>query len=283
MNSKNNILGFITAFLCLSFNSAQGFEFITSRGNGMGKTILISQPSASTLLILPSRGIEKGEWIIELGGMQEFELSQLNHAYLAAAARFGNYTAALGLSQLGQRDYYSERTGKISLGYQWENCNFGINLSDLQYSFGGNYSSQSAGTAGVAFTYSYNPLLVGMAADNLNSPKITENSPAINPQYTLFAEFIGKGAYSLLGRLTIEEQVPLQLALAQKIEVSNRSSLFWGFQTIPFQLGIGFDAWYNKQGTITYSGSYHPTLGVSHNFSVIYHLGKVKKTEEKFE
>jgi hypothetical protein len=249
----------------------------------MGQTILISQPSASTLLLLPSWGIEKGEWIIELGGVREFELSELNRAYLAAAARYGNCTVAVGLSQLGQRDYFAERIGKFSLGYQWENCNFGINLSGLEYSFGGNYKSLRAGAIGAGFTYSYNPLQLGFSADNLNSPGVTDNSPAVNAQYSFFAEFMGKGAYSLTARMSYEKNVPMQLALGQKIDVSNRSAFFWGFQTKPFQLGIGFDVWYNSQGSVTYSGSFHPTLGVSHNLSLVYHLGKLKKPGESFE
>ncbi len=283
MYFKTKIIKLTAAAIFFTLSSAQAFEFNTTRGTGMGKTILISEPSASTLLLLPSWGIEKGEWIIELGGMREFELSELNHAYLAAAARYGSYTVAIGLSQLGQRDYYAERTGKISLGYQWENCNFGVNLSGLEYSFGGGYSSQRAGTVGAGFTFSYSPLLLGVAADNLNSPQVTDNSTAINPQYSIFAEFMGKGAYSLTARMTYEENVPLQLALGQKIDVSNRSALFCGFQTKPFQLGIGFDVWYNAQGSVTYSGSYHPTLGISHNVSLIYHLGKLKKPDETFE
>lgn len=283
MNFRSKIMFFFTAAIFLTITSVNAFEFITTRGNGMGQTIVISQPSASTLLLLPSWGIEHGEWIIELGGMREYELSQLNRAYLAAATRYGRYTFAIGLSQLGQRDYFSERIGKISLGYQWENCNFGVNLSGLEYSFGGNYSPLKAGTFGAAMSYAYSPLQLGFSADNLNSPSVTDNSPAINPQFSVFAEFMGKKSYSLTARMTYEKNAPLQMALGQKIDVSNRSALFWGFQTKPFQLGIGFDVWYSSQGSVTYSGSFHPTLGVSHNLSLIYHLGKPIKPVKSFE
>jgi len=264
-------------------NSANAFEFMTTRGSGMGNTLVISEPSATTLLLVPSSGIEKGEWIVELGGVQEYGLSELNRAYLAAATKFGDYTIALGLEQLGERDFYAERTGKMSLAYNWYDYNFAVNISGIEYSFGGNYASQSAGTAGAGISYSHKRFLLGLAADNLNSPKITDNSPAINPQFSIFSEFIGKGAYSLTARATFEKDESMQLALGQKIDVSKRGTVFWGFNTKPFQFGGGFDVWYNAQGTITYAGSYHPTLGFTHNLSIIYHFGKRKKPDDTFE
>ncbi len=269
--------------VCLGCNSVQAYEFITTRGSGMGKTLVISEPSATTLLLVPSSGIENGEWIVELGGVREFELSELNRAYLAAATRIGNYTVALGVSQLGQQDFYSERTGKIGLGYHWQVYNFAINMSGIEYSFGGNYSSQRAGTVGAGFSYSYRRFNLGLAADNLNSPKITENSPATNPQISVFGEFIGQGGYVLTSRATFEKDESMQLALGQKIDVSKRGTVFWGFNTKPFQLGGGFDVWYNAQGTITYAGSYHPTLGFTHNLGLIYYFGKQKKPDDAFE
>jgi len=267
----------------VSENSAQAFEFVTTRGSGIGKTLIISEPSATTLLLLPSSGINQNECIVELGGMREFELSELDRAYVAAAARYKNYTVAFGLSQLGQRDFYSERTGKLSIAYQWQNCNFSANISGIEYYFGGGYDSQSAGAAGIGFSYHYRRLFLGMAADNLNSPKLFESSPAINPQYSFYGEFVGKKSFSVTARVSFEKNQSAQMALGQKIDVSNRSDLFWGMSTKPFQLGGGFDIWYSERGAITYSGSYHPVLGLSHNLSIVYHFGKARKSTDRFE
>lgn len=264
-------------------SSSKAFEFTTTRGTGMGNTLILSRPSATTLLLMPSGGIENREWIVELGGTREFGLSELDRAYLAAATRYGNYTVAVGISQLGQRDYYAERVGKVCIAYQWWDYNFAVNLSGIEYSFGGNYSSQRAGTAGLGISYSYEKFFVGIAADNLNSPEIVENSPKVNPQYSFFGEFLGKGTFSLTVRATYEKDESVQFAVGQNIDVSRRSSIFWGFETKPFQLGGGFDFWYNRQGTISYAASYHPTLGISHNLSIIYHFGKRKKPDDTFE
>ncbi|MGH8015049.1 MAG: hypothetical protein ACREBV_02545, partial [Candidatus Zixiibacteriota bacterium] len=259
------------------------FEFVTNRGLGMANTVLFSEPSATTLLLLPTSGIEKGEFMVELGGLREFELKELDRAYLAAARRFGNYTVSIGLSQLGQRDFYAERTGKISLAYHYFDYAFAVSISGIDYSFGGNYGSHRAGTVGAGISYHYRRLHVGAAVDNINSPKIAESSPAINPQYSLYAEFMGKGSFSLTARSTFEKDQAVQLALGQKIDVSERGAVFWGFNTKPFRLGGGFDVWYNAQGAITYAGSYHPTLGFSHNLSVVYHFGKLKKPDDIFK
>jgi len=271
------------AILAVICNSAAAFEFATSRGIGMGQTLVLSDPSATSLLLVPTSGIEPGEWIVELGGMREYELSELNCAYLAAATRYGNYIVAVGISQLGERDYYAERTGKVSFAYRWWDYAFAVNLSGLEYSFGGNYSSERAAAAGLGISYYHHRFYLGLAADNLNSPKVTDGSPAINPQISLYGEFIGKETFSMTARATFEKDESVQLALGQKIDVSRRGAIFWGFGTEPFQLGGGFDFWYSSQGALTYAFGYHPTLGISHNLSLIYHFGKKKKPDDAFE
>ena len=264
-------------------SSLNAFEFVTTRGIGMGNTILISQPSATTFLLLPSWAITTGEWIIELGGMREFELSELDRAYVAVATRYKNYTIAIGASQLGQLDYYSERTGKISMSYHWYDYTFSANISGIQYHFGGNYANQKAGTVGLGFSYSYGRMHFGIAADNINSPKLIETAPSFNSELSFFGELIGKSAFSLTARVTIEKDEDIRLALGQKVDVSDRGTLFWGFNTKPFQIGGGVDIWYSPQGVATYAGSYHPVLGLSHNVSLIYHFGRVVKPKNGFE
>lgn len=267
----------------ISIGNSSAFEFVTTRGIGMGQTILFSQPSATSFLLLPSSKIANGEWIVELGGMREFELSELDRAYVAVATRHKSYTIALGLSQLGQRDYYSERTGKISLSYHWYDYTFSANISGIQYHFGGYYADQRAGTVGLGFSYSYGRMHFGIAADNINSPKLIETSPAFNPKVSFYGELLGKKNYSVTGRVTYEKDQDVQMALGQKIDVTDRGALFWGISTEPFQIGGGFDVWYSPRGVLTYAGSYHPVLGVSHNISIIYHFGKVVKPDKSFE
>lgn len=277
---KKNAVIFVVASLLFvaAARTVSAFEFVTTRSFGMGNTILISQPSATSFLLLPSSSIARGEWIVELGGMREFELSQLDRAYAAFATRYKNLTIAVGASQLGERDYYSERTGKVSLSYHWYDYTFSANLSGIQYHFGGNYDDQRAGAIGLGFSYSYGLMHFGIAADNINSPKLIETAPSFNPEISFFGELKGRSAFSMTGRVTIEKDEDVQLALGQMLDVSERGSVFWGIKTAPFQIGAGVDVWYSPQGVITYAGSYHPVLGVSHNVSLIYHFGRVIKT-----
>jgi hypothetical protein len=283
MKNFPRFIATVSVLFVVGVGSVGAFEFVTTRGIGMGKTVLISQPSATTFLLLPSSSIVPGEWIIELGGMREFELSELDRAYVAVATRYKNFTMAIGASQLGKLDYYSEKTGKISISYHWYDYTVSANISGIQYYFGGNYDEQRAGTAGLGFSYSYGRFHFGIAADNLNSPKLIETAPSINPQYSFFGELIGKGAYSVTARATIESEQAVQLALGQKVDVSSRGSIFWGVNTEPFQIGGGLDIWYSPKGLVTYAGCYHPVLGFSHNLSLIYHFGRVVKPGRTFD
>lgn len=249
----------------------------------MGRTLLLSKPSASTLLWLPTSAIVPGQWILEAGALREFEIKELDRAYLAGATRAGNFIVAAGIAQLGQRDFYSEKTLRTSLGYSYRRIGLSLNFSVLQFDFGGTYGSLQASAAGAGVSYSIQRLYLGASFDNLNSPSMLEGSPETKPNFSFYGELKGKGAYSILGRVTLQQNEETSVALAQKIEVSRKGNFYWGISSAPFQVGGGMELEFVRQGLISYAGSYHPALGFSHNISLIYNLGARAKGDDGFE
>ena len=94
----------------------------------MGGTLLLSEPSASTLLQLPTSGITQSEWIFEAGALREFEIKELDRVYLVAATRVGHFILAAGIAQLGQRDFYAEKTLRTSVGYLRKHFGLSLNI-----------------------------------------------------------------------------------------------------------------------------------------------------------
>lgn len=279
-SQKFMLIGFALLFTVCS---AQAFEFVTSRGLGMGGTLLLSEPSASTLLLLPTTGILKNEWILEAGALREFEIKELDRAYLAAATRVGRFILAAGIAQLGQRDFYAEKTLRTSLGYLHRQFGLSLNISGVEYEFGGFYSSLRAAAVGAGLSLKIQRLYLAASFDNLNSPVLFEGSPEIIPDYSFYGELKGRGAFSIMGRVTLQKNQETSLALAQKIDVSDRSNIYWGISSAPFKIGGGMELKIVKRGMISYAGSFHTALGYSHNISLIYRLGASSKGRRDFE
>lgn len=274
---------FLIFVLLFSASSAQAFEFVTSRGLGVAGTLLLSEPSASTLLQLPTSGITQNEWIFEAGALREFEIKELDRAYLVAATRVGNFILAAGIAQLGQRDFYAEKTLRTSLGYLHQYFGLSLNISGVEYDFGGFYGSLRAAAVGAGFSFRIERLYLAASFDNLNSPTLLEGSPEMKPDYSFYGELKGKGAYSIMGRITFQKNEETSLALAQRIVVSDKGNFYWGISSEPFQIGGGMELKFVKRGMISYAGSFHPALGYSHNISLIYRLGASTKGKDVFE
>jgi len=194
---------FIACLILVSTVSPQAYEFLTGRGLGLQQTLLLSEPSASTLLRLSTNGINRREWIVEAGALRKFELKELDLAYLAAATRIGDFVLAAGISQLGQRDFYAEKTLRTSIGYQSRQIGISIFLSGVEYDFGGYYTSLRAAALGAGLSYAFSGIYLGASFDNLNSPTLLAGSPETKPDFSFYGELKGKGAYSILVRVTI--------------------------------------------------------------------------------
>ncbi len=274
----------LTLILVLSVSGVNAFDLITPRGLGMGRTVPLSLPSAISQVNLPARGLADGDWHLEGGYNRRFELSDLDHLFLATALRKRQFTIALGASQFGDTELYAEQTLKGSLTFQYDSLSIGASISAMQVQLGNDYGRLRAMTAGIGLSYRWRQLLVAVSADNLTRPRLTQYSEGIPPVYAWHTEFLGKGgAYSLTGRVTMEELQKPQFALGQIIRLSRRGSFFWGVSSAPLEFGGGLEV-YVPSGSLAYATSVHPVLGFSHTVSFTYGSPrKVPKGTDDFE
>lgn len=263
---------------------AGGFDLMTPRGAGMGKTTPLSLASATAQANIRSRGLKAGAWNLESGYDRRFELADLDQIYLAAAAGWRRWTFATGVSQFGRTDLYAEQLIKGSVSFQYDSLTAGASLSAMQVQLGNGYGQLSAMTAGVGLSYRWQRLVWGITADNLTRPKLTQYSEGIPPVYSLHAELMGKnGAYSVTGRVTVEDEQKPQFGLGQIIRLSRRGSFFWGISSAPLEFGGGLEI-YVASGSLIYASSVHPDLGFTQTVSFTYGSARqVSKGEDEFK
>ena len=247
--------------------NVRSFEFIRSEGNGMGQTVLISHTLPSTLVSVPTGGLMSKEWRFETGFDRQYDMSELDQFYAAGAYRYKRLTFAGGLSKFGRSDLYSELTGKANIAYHYDSLTIGVSMSGLLLQFGGNYGNLSGTTIGAGVSYRMNRLYTAIVADNLTSPRLADDGPKVNPQYSVYAEFAGKQSFVVTGRATLESGEDTQFGFGQKIFISDNSAVFWGISTSPLEYGSGLELGI-RGTTISYAFSNHPVLGFSHTIAV---------------
>ncbi len=273
--SGTRIVCWFTGIVLFFSLSAFGFDFTTGRSIGLGKAIVLSDPSAAALVSNPSITTPTGQWLVELGANRKFEIKDLDELFFAAAYRYQKFTGAIGLSQFGYQDFYAERTLKLGFAYQYESVGLGLTFSSLFVSFGRGYKSLSASTVGLSFGYSYQRFYGSFAADNLTSPTLYDGGIAIRPKYTAYMELLGYGSYSITGRATFEKTESPQFTIGQKLTLSSRASILWGLSSGPLTYGGGVE-FILKDAHITYAASYHPVLGFTQGMALSYGGGTNK-------
>jgi hypothetical protein len=261
----------------LTGGSPAAFEFITGRGAGLGKSVVLSQSTASVLVSVPGAGIADRELKLELGVNRRFEIKDLDQAFAAAAYRRHRFTYTLGLSQFGYRDLYAERTAKAGVAWHIDSLTIGANISAMLVYFGGGYDRLSSVTFGGGLSYRTRRFIGALTVDNVNSPRLTVGSPALKPVYTAYVEVFGEGAHSLVGRITLEATQRPQFALGQKIDLSIRGALYWGLSTAPFQYGGGVEIRFRKSRFL-YAVAYHPVLGFTHTGTLTFDFPRSRKS-----
>ena len=258
---------------------ANAFEMVTSHGAGLGQTAILSSSPASTLLLIPSGGINDGEIKLELGAIRRFELKDLDQGYLAAGFCRGSFTYSAGLTQFGYGDLYAERTARLAVAYSIDSFSVGLNGSLMQVDFGGHYDDLTASALGLGMSYRTGRIIGALTAENINQPKLDDHSEEIRPKFALYTELIGPGSYSIVGRVTVQEREKPGFGVGQKIDLSSIAAVFWGLSTAPIIYGGGLEL-IHKNSLITYASSYHPTLGFSHTLSIGVVFGKAGKSAD---
>lgn len=251
----------------------RAFDFITARGNGLGQTIVLSDPTVSASLSVPGAHAADQQAGLELGISRQYELKEFDRVYFAAAFRKGVFTGAAGFTQFGHGDLYSERTSRVAAAFHHHWLSLGAVFSLLQVDFADEYPTLSGHSVGLALSCRAGPILAAFVADDLNSPRLDAGSSIVDAKYTVYTELIGPGPYSVTGRLTAQRFEKPQFGVGQIVRVSDLGSLMWGLATAPLTYGAGLELMH-KRSLITYATSYHPTLGFSHTFSISYTIGK---------
>lgn len=258
-------------FALLLASHAAGFDISTTRGEGLGGAIALARPTAADLVELPVADLPESRVMIDLGALRQFELSELDQAFAAAAGRYQFITAAFGISFFGEEDLMVERKAKLALAATWRNWRFGATVSNRHLAFGGGFESLSATTFGLSTAFHYRYLHLALTGDNLTSPRLHDAAPAEEPRYSLLAEVEGRGSYSVVGRATSQKDQDLQLAIGQLVQVTEYGLIFWGISTEPMKYGGGLQLTYGP-ALISYAASYHPDLGFSQTLSLSFGL-----------
>ncbi len=245
------------------------FDFSTGRGSGMGRTLLLSHPSASELVRFPSANLPAENFVLEFNAHRFYGMEAMDELFCAGAYRHRRFTFAAGLGQFGKSSLYMEQTFKAAVAWWKNRWSIGGSLSGRMISFGGNYDKLNALTYGMHAAYISSQVMVGVVADNVNSPRFTPPSPAVRPIYSFFLEALSNPYFSVTARATFERTEKPQFALGQRVVLSSHGALFWGLSTAPLEYGGGVEVGLDRYRLI-YAARYHPVLGVTHSLSLGY-------------
>lgn len=263
----------ILALLLPVFCHANDFDL--GRRNGMGGTVLLSDPGGIDFLSCPTGMMTKGQPVFESGFQRKFELSDLDLGFLAGGYRSNNFSAMIGLSQFGKSNYYVEQNFKSALSYMYKYYTTAVIIGGRRVEIGSTARkiSLSSISLGFAAGVNYKIYHLGLTLENINQPKLHENAIAEKTKYNMYAEIEGKGSYSLTGRLTLEKYEKPIISLGQYIRLYEHHALFWGISNNPLIYGGGIELSYSVFN-FTYAASFHPVLGLTHNISFGYRPGR---------
>ncbi|MBN2227374.1 MAG: hypothetical protein JW763_08410 [candidate division Zixibacteria bacterium] len=244
-----------------------GYGITGGRDIGLGGAVLISAPTASELLVCPFAMIEKDRLLIESGYSRKFELSDLEEVYASAGYRFGAVTASVGISQLGRSDYYLEQLLRAGLAASYRDYTIGLIISGKTVEFGNRVDDFRAAAIGVTAGVNHGRYHFGICADNLNHPKIADNSEPDYRRVGIYLELEGPARYSLCGRLLMEEHARPRATVAQYFRLYHDNAIFWHVSTRPMTYGGGVEIAYSRL-RVRYAVSHHPALGFTHAVSL---------------
>ena len=244
-----------------------GYGITGGRDVGLGGAVLLSAPSASDLLACPFAMVDKNRLLVESGYSRKFELSDLDEIYACAGYRMGAVTATVGMSQFGKSDYYLEQLLRAGLAVNYKYYTVGLILSGKTVEFGNRADDFRAAAIGVTAGVNYGRYHFGLSADNLNHPKIAENSEADYRRVGVYLELEGPARYCLCGRLLMEEHAKPRATVAQYVRLYRDNALFWNVSTKPMTYGGGVEIAYSRL-RVRYAVSHHPALGFTHAVSL---------------
>ncbi len=249
-------------------------DFELGRKSGMAGGIMLSQPSASDLILCPSAFHPRGVLLTEAGFQRRYELSDLDEVFFAGGYGHENFILAVGFSQLGRSDYYVEQLFKGAVSYKYNSFVYSLSATGKHLEIGSDERKFSLGTValGAAAGVHLNNYHAGITFDNLNRPRLDDGANPERIKGNIFYEVEGLASFSIVGRVRFEEYEKPILSIGQYFHVGGVHGIYWGLQSDPISYGGGIDVHYSGF-SLTYAVSHHPVLGFTHNVSFNWQTG----------
>jgi hypothetical protein len=212
---------------------------------------------------------------IQAGLARLYDLDELTQAEMAVAFPLRRFCVGGAWGAFGKEDYYQESQFNFACAYTLTNyLSLGLNAKLMHVSFSSGYSSLSAYSVDIGSVWKANgKLQLGLAARNLNRPRLAEGSDDIPANFCLGLAVFPFKEVTLLLDLGYEERYKEQLRLGQEIKLVDNLPLRFGIQTAParYALGAGFEF-----GKFIFDYAYvsHSVLGDTHKISFSYAWGK---------
>lgn len=241
----------------------QASDVLDSRGEGIGGTVMMSQPSALQLARVSSTSIPDRKLSVEVAYGRWFELSAFDNTAAAFSGRLGHMALSALIQQFGTSSLYSEQQARLWVDYVSDRVASGIGWTGIRVTIGDSYGDLSAGSWGARLALKYRRWQLGLTGDRLNKPHLEGDIQAQQPLWSGYLEFAGPGGQSLLARVTAEQDRTPQFGFGQVVGLSGTAAVHWGISTAPTKYGGGVRlAW--SALSLTYTVSYHPVLGLTH-------------------
>ena len=214
------------------------------------------------------------------GYFRQYELPDLDTRFLGVDGNTGSYSFGLGMSQLGNSDYYSEQTAQVGGGRRMGRFHVAVSVSYSSKNFGKAYSSIDAFAYGLGFAWISDQVSCLLVADNLNRPELYRDSERIERTASLYALIRTSKTSDFVFEQKFEFGQKPVYKLIQRLNVSSHGSLFWDFSANPSTYGGGVELKFRGY-SIIYAASIHPILGLSHGLSIAYNI--LANTEGRIE
>ncbi len=203
------------------------------------------------------------------GYFRQYELSDFDTRFLTAGTWLGQHAVVLGLSQLGNPDYYAEQVLQVGVGHRLRRFQIGLNMSLSKQSFGEHYSSLSAATWGVAASWQTQRISITLVADDLSRPKFHNASIPTERKASVYIGIVTTDESRLWLRQDFQKGYPPRYRFTQLFSLNRTGTIFWDFSSNPSSYGGGLKLSFSSYN-ITYAASHHPVLGLSHGLSIGY-------------
>lgn len=254
------------------------FEIEGGRQAGMAGTIIMSKPSAYSLLNCPTDNLQIKQFVIESVASRKYGLGDLDQVSILTAYRFKKVTAAIGFSRFGTPYYYTEKNIRGALSYHKNSLTASLIGSGRLVEIGENFGKLNAISLGFGLSYHKDNFYLGLSFDELNRPKMANEVEGENTKVKIYGEIDSDKKHSVTGSVVFEKYEKPLLSLGQFISLSDKNGLFWGLSLNPLKYGGGFEIEFKKV-SIVYGVSHHPVLGFSHTVSLSYLADFKAKTD----